>query len=300
MLYNNLSSYLKEKYGQRLKKICIDGHFTCPNRDGRCGVGGCIFCGERGAGEHIEERTSIRAQVENALNAAPDSHFIAYFQNFTNTYADIETLRARYDEALFDERIKILAIGTRPDCISEEVAELIASYKDKRDVWVELGLQTSSDATAELINRGYKSEVFTEAVRILNKYEIPVVAHIMIGLPGERDSDIYRTVDFLSTHKLFGLKIHSVYVMKGTRLARLFDEGKYTPVTFDDYVRLATYVITHISPEIILHRITGDCPRDMLVAPLWNENKNTVISAIQTKLKQDGLYQGIYYKQPIV
>ena len=296
MLYNNLSSYLKGKYGQRLKKICIDGHFTCPNRDGRCGVGGCIFCGERGAGEHIKERITIREQVEAALNNAPDSHFIAYFQNFTNTYADIETLKARYDDALFDERIKILAIGTRPDCISEEVAELIASYKDRRDVWVELGLQTSSDATAELINRGYKSEVFTEAVRILNKYEIPVVAHIMIGLPGESDSDIHRTVDFLSTHKLFGLKIHSVYVMKGTRLARLFDEGKYTPVTLDDYVRLATYVITHVSPEIILHRITGDCPRDMLVAPLWNENKNTVISAIQTKLKQGGLYQGIYYK----
>ena len=296
MLYNNLSSYLKGTYGQRLKKICIDGHFTCPNRDGRCGKGGCIFCGERGAGEHIEERASIREQVEAGLNSNPNSLFIAYFQNFTNTYADIQTLRARYDEALFDERIRVLSIGTRPDCINEDIARLIASYKDRCDVWVELGLQTASDTTAELINRGYKSEVFTEAVRILNKYSIPVVAHMMIGLPGEDDGDIHRTVEFLNSHKLFGLKIHSVYVMKGTRLARLYDEGKYVPITFDDYVRLAAYVITHVSPDLILHRITGDCPDGMLTAPEWNKDKNAVISAIQAKLKQDGLYQGIYFK----
>ncbi|MBQ8290588.1 MAG: TIGR01212 family radical SAM protein [Clostridia bacterium] len=296
MLYNNLSSYLKGTYGQRLKKICIDGHFTCPNRDGRCGKGGCIFCGERGAGEHIEKRASIREQVEAGLNSNPDSLFIAYFQNFTNTYADIQTLRARYDEALFDERIRVLSIGTRPDCINEDIASLIASYKTRCDVWVELGLQTASDTTAELINRGYKSEVFTEAVRILNKYSIPVVAHMMVGLPGEGDGDIYRTVSFLNSHKLFGLKIHSVYVMKGTRLARQYDEGKYVPITFDDYVRLAAYVITHVSPDLILHRITGDCPDGMLAAPEWNKDKNAVISAIQAKLKHDGLYQGIYFK----
>ncbi|MBR5143893.1 MAG: TIGR01212 family radical SAM protein, partial [Clostridia bacterium] len=154
MLYNNLSGYFREKYGRRLSKICIDGGFSCPNRDGKVGYGGCIYCGERGAGEHIDNTVSIKEQVMSALkDAKNDELFVAYFQNFSNTYAQIDVLKQRYDAALIDERIKVLAIGTRPDCITEEIAELIASYKDKADVWVELGLQTANDNTAKLINR---------------------------------------------------------------------------------------------------------------------------------------------------
>ena len=153
-MYKTLSKYLKDRYGTRVKKICIDGGFTCPNRDGTAGVGGCVFCGERGAGEHICAERSIKEQVEGELAKGRADAYIAYFQNFTNTYAPTETLKARYDAALIDERIKVLAIGTRPDCISDEVCRLIASYKDKLDVWVELGLQSASDKTAEKINRG--------------------------------------------------------------------------------------------------------------------------------------------------
>ena len=184
MLYNNLSGYFRAKYGKRLSKICIDGGFSCPNRDGTAGVGGCIYCGERGAGEHINPCLSIKEQVQNALSGAEeDELFVAYFQNFTNTYAPVETLRERYDSALIDERIKVLAIGTRPDCISEEICSLIASYKQRCDVWVELGLQTSSDKTADIINRGYHREAFERAMELLNRLSdgsrtIGIISHV--------------------------------------------------------------------------------------------------------------------------
>ncbi len=296
MPYNTLGSYFKRKYGCRLKKICIDAGFTCPNRDGRCGVGGCIFCGERGAGEHIKGG-EIRKQVTDAIARAQDGKFIAYFQNFTNTYADLDTLKRRYDEALSDERIVALAIGTRPDCITDEIAELIASYKDCREVWVELGLQTSSDKTAKIINRGYDSEVFTRAVEILNRHGIPIVAHMMIGLPSEGEAEVKQTVRFLAGHRLWGVKIHSLYVMRGTRLATLYESGEYEPISMDEYVTLATYTITHLPSDVIIHRVTGDCPKGMLLAPHWSADKNAVINAIRQRLSEGGLYQGIYYNQ---
>ncbi len=297
MLYNNLSTYFREKYGKRLSKICIDGGFSCPNRDGTCGTNGCIFCGERGAGEHIEPERSIRRQVEDALsNAKEGEEFVAYFQNFTNTYADARTLRERYNAALIDERIRVLAIGTRPDCIDEERAELIASYKERCDVWVELGLQTSDDETAEIINRGYKSEAFARAVKILHKYGIPIVVHLIVGLPRETMKNVNNTVQFLNDMPIWGIKIHSIYVMKNTRLALMYDRGEYIPPTLSEYTEGACYILTHISPEIIVHRVTGDCPRDMLIAPDWNTDKNAVIAAINKRLTDEGVRQGTNYK----
>ena len=200
MLYNNLSGYFRKKYGQRLKKICIDGSFSCPNRDGKCGTGGCIYCGERGAGEHINPTLSISEQVSKALEGAnPTEKFIAYFQNFSNTYAPVSILKERYDAALVDKRIVALAIGTRPDCLDEEKVRLIAEYKKLVDVWVELGLQTSNDKTAEVINRGYGKEAFESAVSLLKKYDIPIVAHMIIGLPGENKSDALNTAKYISS-----------------------------------------------------------------------------------------------------
>ena len=298
MLYNNLSSYLKVRYGKKMKKICIDGGFSCPNRDGSCGIGGCIFCGERGAGEHIDGRISIEEQVANGLSCAREGvGYIAYFQNFTNTYADIPTLKSRYDKALTDDRILALSIGTRPDCIDEEKAKLIASYKSKVDVWVELGLQTSSDRTAKIINRGYESEVFTRAVEILNRYEIPVVVHLMLGLPEESDKELKATVDFINSHKLFGIKIHSVYVMENTLLCDMYRQGLYTPITQSEYVNQAIYLLTHISSDTVIHRLVADCPRDMLVAPEWNKDKNFTLKLITDKMESEGLYQGIFYNK---
>ena len=298
MLYNNLSGYLKIKYGKRLKKICVDGGFSCPNRDGKVGFGGCIFCSERGSGEHIRCGVSIKEQVENGLRgAADDDGFIVYFQNFTNTYADVETLKKRYDEALFDERIKILAIGTRPDCITDEIAELIASYKERVDVWVELGLQTASNATAAVINRGYETDVYVSAMKILKAHKIDTVTHLMIGLPGEGEAELRDSVALINRVEPFGIKIHSVYVAEGTRLAKMYRDGEYTPIERGDYTDRVVYVLTHISPSVIVHRITGDCPKDMLVAPEWNLDKNGVIAEINAKMQALVVKQGVFYEK---
>lgn len=296
MLYNNLAPYLKSKYGTRVSKICIDGGFGCPNRDGTCGKGGCIYCGERGAGEHIEPGASIRKQVEDALSRDQKSGaFIAYFQNFTNTYAHVDVLRERYDAALISDRITALAIGTRPDCINDEIAALIASYKERVDVWVELGLQTASDTTARIINRGYPTEVYRRAASVLKSHGIPFVAHMIIGLPGEGERDIDATVDLIN-EDAWGVKIHSIYVMDGTVLADMYRAGEYTPPSLNEYVTLAARSIARLRPDMVVHRITGDCPDGLLVAPEWNRDKNKVIELIRKTLEDNSMKQGTLFR----
>lgn len=293
MLYYNLSEYFRNKYGKRLKKICIDGGFSCPNRDGVCGVGGCIYCGERGAGEHIDPLKSIAEQVTDTLSSAkPDDLFVAYFQNFTNTYAPVSVLKQRYDSALIDGRIKVLAIGTRPDCIDEDVCRLIAGYRERCDVWVELGLQTANDKTADLINRGYHTEAFEKAYKMLSEYQIPVVVHLIVGLPGEGLSEIKKTAEYVSRFDLFGIKIHSIYVSKGTRLAEMYESGEYEPPELSEFVMGAAKILTHISPDTVVHRLTGDCPPDLLLAPEWNRDKHKIIAEINSYLEKNGLSQG--------
>ncbi len=297
MLYRNLSGYFREKYGKRLGKICIDGGFSCPNRDGRCGTGGCIYCGERGAGEHIDAALSIGEQVRAALRDADEGdEFIAYFQNFTNTYAPVEVLRERYDAALIDKRIRALAIGTRPDCIDEDVCRLISEYKSKVDVWVELGLQTASDRTADTINRGYHRDVFERAMELLKRYGIDVCVHLIVGLPGEGLSDIADTCEYLSRFKIWGVKIHSIYVMRGTRLADMYESGEYIPPSLMEYVKGAVYILTHLSSETVVHRLTGDCPEGMLLAPEWNRSKHVIIDRIVAEMEQNGYRQGCLAK----
>lgn len=295
-LYNNLSTYLRERYGRRLKKICIDGGFTCPNRDGRCGVGGCIFCGERGAGEHIDPTPSIAEQVKRELaRGKEDDLFIAYFQNFTNTYAPVEVLRERYDAALIDDRIKILSVGTRPDCIDEKICELLAEYAEGREVWVELGLQTASDETAKLINRGYTLDAFERAVTLLRRYGLKFVVHIIIGLPSEGEAASRRTADYIAALSPFGVKIHSIYVMRGTRLAEEYEKKRYTPPSLSEFCERAAYTVARLSESVIIHRLTGDCPKGELVAPEWGADKNAVIDAIRRELTERSMRQGSLY-----
>ncbi len=273
--YRHLNTYLKEKFGKRTLKICVDAGFTCPNRDGSKSYDGCIFCSKRGSGEHLKE-LDIPSQVKDFLNSyrgmRADS-FIVYFQNFTNTYDTVENLRKKYDMALIDKRIVGIQIATRPDCINEEIAKLLKEYAKNYYVCVELGLQTSNDNTGKLINRCYNSSSFTNAVNILNKYNIDIVAHIMIGLPKESISDLKNTVSFINNHNIQGLKIHSTYILEDTKLEEMYRNNLYTPLTLDEYLESLTFVITHIRPDIVLHRISGDAPKDMLVAPLWNKRK---------------------------
>ena len=296
--YNHLNKHLKNKFGERTLKICIDGGFTCPNRDGSKGFGGCIFCSEKGSGDHIKAANSITEQVENYFNsykAQRANKFIVYFQNYTNTYDSIENLKAKYDSALIDDRIVGLEVATRPDCINEEIVKLLQSYSQKYYVCVELGLQTANEKTGELINRLYSNNDFTNAVNLLNKYGIDVVSHIMLGLPNETIKDVKHTVKFINSHNIQGLKIHSCYIVKNTKLEQLYNIGKYKTLTLEEYISSCAYVLAHISPNIVLHRISGDAPKDLLVAPAWNAHKKWIINGLDKYLKENDLCQGIYY-----
>ena len=297
--YKHLNEYLKNKFGERTLKICIDGGFTCPNRDGTVGTKGCIFCSERGSGEHIK-CSSISKQIENYFNSYKSKRankFIAYFQNFTNTYAPIDILKEKYDSALIDDRIVALVVATRPDCINEEVCKLLKSYTDKYYVWVELGLQTANNSTGELINRGYSNEQFSEAVALLNKYNIDVVTHIMVGLPGETFEDLKNTVDFINSHNIQGLKIHCTYIVENTVLADMYHSSNYESISLEYYLDCVTYILTHISPDIVIHRVSGDAPKDLLIAPEWNSHKKWIINGLDKILREQDLYQGMNYKK---
>lgn len=327
--YNHLNKFLKEKFGERVLKICIDGNFTCPNRDGKVGFGGCIFCSEKGSGEHLksikkdkkpinenndkfsisenninqnfEDKNidctlkSIKLQVENYLNSYKSSRankFIAYFQNFTNTYDSIENLKAKYDSALFDERIVGLAVATRPDCIDENVAKLLGEYSKKYFVIVELGLQTSNDETGKILNRGYSSNDFQKAVNLLKQFEIHIVCHIMVGLPNETIEDVKNTIKFVNSQKIDGLKIHSTYVVKNTKLEKMFLEKKYECLTLEKYIQSVCYIIAYLKKDIIIHRLSGDAPKDILIAPDWNAHKKWILNGIEKELKNQNIFQG--------
>ena len=336
--YKHLNKYLKEKFGERTLKICIDGRFTCPNRDGSKGFDGCIFCSEKGSGEHLKSNIEniytskktvnfISEQVKNhfkSYKAERANKFIVYFQNFTNTYDTLENLKLKYDSALIDDRIIGLEVATRPDCITEEIAKLLKSYTDKYYVCVELGFQTADEQIGQLINRHYTNEDFVNAVHILNKYEIDVVTHIMIGLfnvlsiensenklsydhtltdtdidniQNNCSQDVKMTVDFLNQYNIQGLKIHSCYVVKNTKLEKLYQSGKYIPISLKQYLAECAYVITHINPNIIIHRVSGDAPKNLLVAPSWNLHKKWIINGLDKYLKENNLYQGMFYRE---
>lgn len=293
--YNKLNEYLKNKFGERTLKICIDGGFTCPNRDGTVSNGGCIFCSERGSGDHICKQNDISGQVKKYFSSYKSERankFIIYFQNFTNTYDTISNLKKKYDAALIDDRIVGLEIATRPDCINEDVCKLLASYTDKYYVCVELGLQTSNEKTAKFINRGYENAVFTAAVQMLKQYSIEVVTHIMIGLPDETMDDLANTIDFVNRHSIDGIKIHNVYVVKNTVLANLYYKRTYSPMDFDEYLECLVYAITHLRPDIVIHRISGDAPKDLLIAPEWNVHKKWVLNGLDRVLREKDLWQG--------
>ena len=298
--YKHLNLYLKEIFKERTLKICIDGGFTCPNRDGTCGEGGCIFCSEKGSGDHLKN-ISISNQIKNHLNSYRGERankFIAYFQNFTNTYDSIQNLKRKYDEALnVDKRIVGLEVATRPDCINEGIAELLQSYTTNYYVCAELGLQTSNDDIGKIINRCYNSDKFTKAVDILRNHNINVVAHIMIGLPNENKKDIENTVNFINRHDIQGIKIHSCYIVKGTKLCDLYEKKLYEPITFEYYIENLIYIITHLREDIIIHRVSGDAPKDLLVAPEWNLHKTKVLAELDRRLKENNLYQGMYNKK---
>lgn len=304
--YNHLNSYLKNIFGERVLKICVDGNFTCPNRDGRCSFGGCIFCGEKGSGDNLfavnkigkNDKTiqSIENQVKYFLSSYKGERankFIVYFQNFTNTYDAIHNLKLRYDAALScSDKIVGLSIATRPDCIDKDVVELLKSYTQKYFVTVELGLQTSNDEIGKLINRGFDTSRYIESVKLLKENNIHVVSHVMIGLPNEKEKDIENTIDVINNCNSDGVKIHSTFVLKNTILNDMYAAGRYVPITLEYYTNIVAKIISNLNKDIVIHRITGDPPKDKLVEPMWTARKKIVINEINKKLMNFDIIQG--------
>jgi len=296
-----LNDFLKEKFNEKIYKVSLDGGFTCPNRDGKVSRGGCIFCSENGSGDFTATKLkSIHAQIEEQIDLVSKKYkgdkYIAYFQNFTNTYAEVSYLRKIYQEALSHEKIVGLAIATRPDCLGDDVLELLAELNKKTFLWVELGLQTVNDDVAKYFNRAYETEIYKEASEKLNKLNIKFVTHIIIGLPKEEEEDYLKTAIFAQNCGTWGIKLHLMYVVKNTPLEKLYLNGGLKVNTKEEYVEKVINILENISPEIVVHRLTGDGDRETLVAPLWSIKKIDVLNSIHKELKRRNTYQGkLYY-----
>ncbi|MBW9156219.1 TIGR01212 family radical SAM protein [Clostridium sp. FP2] len=295
--YHSLNYFLREKFGDKVFKVALDAGFSCPNRDGTISSGGCLFCSERGSGDFGGDRKfSITSQFEDIVNMMSKKwktgRYIAYFQAYTNTYGSIEVLREKYEEAISQEGVVALAIATRPDCLDEDVLDLIEEYSHRVYTWVELGLQTSKDESAKIINRGYKLSKFEEALKGLNKRNIDVVVHTIFGLPGETEEDMLKTIDYVAHSDIKGIKMHLLYLVENTPMVELYNLGKLKFLEKDEYIDIIARSIAMLPPNMVIHRLTGDAPRDLLIGPMWSLKKWEVLNSIDNKLKELDLYQG--------
>lgn len=288
MRYTSLNAYLKERFGCKVYKLAIDGGFTCPNRDGTLDTRGCIFCSKGGSGDFAESRDlSITEQIENAKKRVSkkitDGKYIAYFQAFTNTYAPVDRLRKIYTEAINHPDIVAISIGTRPDCLGDDVLELLAELNKIKPIFVELGLQTIHEDTAKYIRRGYELSVYDKAVDDLHKIGINVVTHIIIGLPNESKNDILQTVEYVCKYT-DGIKLQLLHILKNTDLATEYEKGNVKVLTLDEYVDIIEECVSIIPKNVVIHRLTGDGAKKNLIAPLWSADKKNVLNTINKRL----------------
>lgn len=299
--YHSLNYFLRNKFGEKVFKISLDGGFSCPNRDGTISRGGCVFCSEKGSGDFAGNRyTSIHKQFEDIkimMNKKwKNGKYIAYFQAYTNTYAPVEVLREKYYEALKEEGVVALAIATRPDCLPEEVLDLLEEINKKFYVWVELGLQTVNDDIALKINRGYKLEVFEDAIKRLKKRNIDFVVHSILGLPGEDKTDMLKTIDYIAHSGARGIKFHLLHLMKDTPMVKLYENGELKFLSQEDYIDLICKGIAMLPQDMVVHRLTGDAPRNLLIGPMWSLKKWEILNAIDKALEENDIYQGKDFK----
>jgi radical SAM protein (TIGR01212 family) len=295
--YYPLNDFLKEKFGCKVYKVSLDAGFTCPNRDGSLASGGCIYCDSRGAASPIiDSELSIREQMEAGIAFGKKKYnakkFIAYFQAFSNTYAPVEKLKELYDEALDFENVVGLSISTRPDCVPNSVLDLIEKYARNYHVWLEYGLQSIHHRTLQLINRNHGLAEFIDAVLRTKGRSINICAHVIIGLPGETIDEILETAKVIAALRLDGVKIHSMYIVRDTKLEQMYKKGEYEALTFEQYVSIASDFLELLPPDMVIQRLTGDCPRDILVAPKWTLDKQRVLTRITEELKRRNSWQG--------
>ena len=285
---NTISAYLKKEFGQKTVKLSIDGGFTCPNRDGSKSYGGCLFCSEGGGGDFA---STIEDQIELLSEKWPKAKYLAYFQNHTNTYGPVEELREKYEKALNHPLISGIAIATRPDCINEKVLGLLSEINEKHFLWVELGLQTMHQKTADLINRCYDLSVYDTAIKALNQRGIKTVVHLILGLPGETREDMVQSVKYACASGAWGIKLHLLNVVKGSRMEQEYhDYNSFGSI--EEYVNFVCDLIEIIPSDIVIHRLTGDAPRKILITPEWSYRKRTILNGINAELKRRGSWQG--------
>lgn len=300
--YYTLNYFLRKKFGEKVFKISLDAGFSCPNRDGTISNGGCVFCSKRGSGDFAGDRNfSIPSQFEEIKlmmkKKWKGDKYIAYFQAYTNTYAPVKILREKYEEALRQKGVVGLAIATRPDCLDEEILNLLSEINKKTYLWVELGLQTANDNIAKIINRGYELSVFEKALKELRSRDIDVVVHSILGLPGETKEDMLNTIEYLSHKDIQGIKIHLLHLMKETPLVNMYKKGELKFLTQEEYIDIVCESIAIIRSNIVIHRLTGDAPRNLLIGPKWSLKKWEVLNSIDRELINRNIYQGIRYKK---
>lgn len=295
--YNLYSEHLKKFFGQRIHKISVDAGMSCPNRDGTRSAPGCLFCDPNGSGAvGIERSLPVAAQIEQGKEVMVRKYkagrFLAYFQPFSNTNAPVAELRKLYDEALGVKDVVGLSVGTRPDCLPVDVLDLLAEYHNKTYFWLELGLQTSHDSSLRYLRRGHDYSAFLEAYEAARARNLRVCVHVILGLPGEDRAAMLETADEMARLRVDGIKIHLLHILQGTPLGDLYEQGQVEVLSQDDYVSLAVDFIERLHPETLIHRLTGDGPRDILLAPLWSLNKWEVLNAIDDELTKRGTCQG--------
>lgn len=297
--YHSLDYHLKSVYGEKLYKIALDGGMTCPNRDGTLGKRGCIFCSAGGSGDFAaSSHHSIEEQIQEGKRLIEKKHsgqsYIAYFQAYTNTYAPISYLEQLFFDAVNMPEVRILSIATRPDCLGPEVLDLLARLNEYKPVWVELGLQTIHEKSAEFIRRGYELPVFEEAVRNLRTLGIDVIVHTILGLPGETKEDILATITYLNYMDIQGIKLQLLHILKGSDLAAYYEKTPFKVFEMDEYIDLLLDCIAFLREDIVIHRLTGDGPKQLLTAPMWSADKRLVLNTIQKRLKEQDIWQGKY------
>lgn len=301
--YYSLDCYLKQTFGEKVYKLALDGGMTCPNRDGSIGTGGCIFCSEGGSGDFAEKMAfpgltapditrQIEAAKERVKNKIKSGRYIAYFQSYTNTYAPAEYLEQIFTAAILHPDIAALSIATRPDCLPPETIRLLARLNRIKPVWVELGLQTIHEKTADFIHRGYPLSCFEASLKELKSAELTVIVHVILGLPGETREMMLDTVRYLSNAGIDGIKLQLLHILRGTKLAELYEQSPFSTFLMDEYIDLVIDCISILPEDIVIHRLTGDGPKSLLIAPLWSANKRLVLNTMTRRFKERNICQG--------
>lgn len=295
--YYSLNDYLKQTYGEKVYKISLNAGMTCPNRDGTVGSRGCIFCSAGGSGDFAADKNlSVTEQLEQGrariAGKYNGSSYIAYFQAYTNTYAPTAHLRKIFTEALRHPNIRILDIATRPDCLEPDVLELLEDLNRIKPVWVELGLQTMHEDTASFIRRGYRLDVYEDAVQRLRACGLEVITHVILGLPGEDRERILQTIRYLNTQDIQGIKLQLLHILKGTDLETIYAQTPFPVFSLEEYVQIILSCTELLRPDIVIHRLTGDGPKDLLIAPLWSCSKRHVLNTIHQEFRRRNTWQG--------